>query len=69
MNVADGLSLLRELIEAATVLQARIQSISAIIARAKQEGRDDFTELEWQEIQAIDDETRDELTRAIERQS
>ncbi len=60
MNVAIALSLLIQ-------LSQQIQQISALIAKAKAEGRDEITEADIDAIVGDDDAARAELKAAIDK--
>lgn len=68
MELLTAVSMLLNLVSAASELALKLQAIGAIIQKAQTEGRTKLTDDEWAEIVALDDNARDALQKAIDAQ-
>ena len=65
MNVLNAVNVLLTLMSSFTTLATQVGQISDLIKKAKEEGRDTFTEAEWAVIVAADDAAKEELRKAL----
>lgn len=68
MELLTAVSMLLNLVSAASELALKLQAIGAIIQKAQAEGRTKLTDDEWAEIIALDDNARAALQKAIDAQ-
>jgi phage I-like protein len=64
-SVIQAVSLLLDILSAASSLTERAMTISALIQKAQAEGRLQFTDEEWAQITQADDAARKRLVDAI----
>lgn len=67
MNTLAALAALAQLTDTLAHLAANASAISALLAKAKSEGREDFTPDEWAVITGADDAARAVLAGVIAR--